>query len=395
MLNVTYTITDKLLGKGGFGEVYLGNDQNNKQYAIKCCEISKEIGIIHLLEPIIMATIHHPYLNHCDRIFASENKLYMIQDLARTDLAQYTRCYKENYRPPIQKLKFWCSCLLKAVSTLHNNNIIHCDIKASNILLYYDESIKLSDFNLSVLKSNDEMRYTHKVCTSTHRPLEVFKRLPWNEAVDIWSLGCTFYEVAYGTLLFPCQHNGAKAYVNSILEWNKIRNQKNVKNCQILKLLNEPNMYPIEYNSPSFVNESKDLSKILFNDLICKMLISDQYKRPNIKTLLEHSFVTNYSIKYELKKCKKSDIVDYDQTIILNFVNKLTNDDDIKNLSLKIYNDINFITSYTQELKIMTCVLIACKILHKDLPKIEDDIMPMIISIESNICNNITFHFNW
>jgi len=395
MLNVTYTITDKLLGKGGFGSVYLGNDQNNKQYAIKCCEISKEIGIIHLLEPIIMSTIHHPYLNRCERIFVSENKLYMIQNLARSDLAQYTRYYKENYRPPIQKLKFWCYCLLKAVSALHSNNIIHCDIKASNILLYHDDSIKLSDFNLSVLKSDNETRYTHKICTSTHRPLEVFKRLPWNETVDIWSLGCTFYEIAYGTLLFPCQHNGAKAYVNSILEWNKIRTQKNIKNSQILKILNEPNMYSIEYNSPSFVNESKDLSKILFNDMLCKMLIPDQYKRPNIKNLLNHPFITNSPIKYELKKCINEISSDYDQVIISSFIDNLTNDNDVKNLSLKIYNGIHFVTCYTQELKIIACTLISCKILHKDLPKIEDDTLPIIVSIESNICNNIMFYFNW
>ena len=394
--DVSYIITDKLLGKGGFGSVYLCNDQNGKSYAIKCCDVSKEIGITHLLEPIIMSTILHPYLNHCEKIYVSEKKLYMIQDLAKKDLAQYTRRHKENYRPPTHKLKFWCYCLMKALSVLHSNNIIHGDIKANNILLYEDESIKLADFNLSVIKLNDKMRYTHKVCTITHRPLEVLKKDSWNEAVDIWALGCTFYEIAYGVLLFPCQttQNKTKCYINSILEWDKLISQKTFSNSVILKLLDEPDMYPIEYNSPSFCDESKDLSKIIFNDLLYKMLISDQYKRSNIKNLLDHPFITNVPVKYQLTKCFKSKILDYDNELITSYINKLTNNDDVINLATNIYAGTYFINNYTHESKAITCVLISSKLLHKDLPNIPNDILPHIIAIESCICNNLAFRFN-
>lgn len=423
MNNISYHITDKLLGKGGFGSVYLCNDSNNKFYAIKCCDVNKEIGIIHLLEPIIMSTILHPYLNHCVKIYVSERKLYMIQDLARTDLAQYTRCYKENYRPSISKLKYWCYCLIKALSVLHSNNIIHADVKASNILLYHDDSIKLSDFNLSVLKSDKDAKYTHKICTITHRPLEVLKKNFWNEAVDIWSLGCTFYEIAYGMLLFPCQHdkNNTKCYINAILEWGKIKNStdlqeisgkrasaftKNINlsnsnfhkidgNSSILKFLDEPDIYPIEYNPPLFCNDSKDLSKLIFNDLLYKILIVDQYKRPTIKDLLEHPFINNNPIKYQLVKCIQNEIPEYEKIQIINYINNLTIDNEVRNLSVKIYSSINFITHYTQELKAMTCTLISSKILHKNIPKIQDDILPTIISLEANICNNLTFHFNF
>lgn len=423
--NICYTITDKLLGKGGFGFVYLCNDQNNKEYAIKCCNVSKEIGITHLLEPIIMSTILHPYLNHSEKIYVSENKLYMIQEVARTDLAQYTRRYKKNYRPSTSKLKFWCYCIIKGLSALHNNNIIHGDIKASNILLYYDDTIKLSDFNLSVLKINKDTRYTHKICTITHRPLEVLKKLPWNESVDIWSLGCTFYEIAYGLLLFPCQNekNRTKCYINSILEWDKFNNknlnvsiepqeidlskfksQKNFNNSSIIKILDEPDMYSVDYNSPSLCDESKDLSKLIFNDLLHKMLISDQYKRCTIKDLLNHPFITNLSsnkgdfplpsVKYQLIKCVKNKILDYDKEILINYINNITNDKDVVDLTIKIYNGTYFITDYTQELKVLTCILIASKLLHKNIPIIQNDILPTIISIESSLCNNLKFHFN-
>jgi len=402
--NITYHITDKLLGKGGFGSIYLCYDQNNKKYAIKCCDVNPEIGIKHLLEPIIMSTILHPYLNHCEKIYVSEKKLYMIQECAKSDLAQYTRRNKENYRPSTPELKSWCYCLLKALSVLHSNNIIHADIKANNILLFHDNTIKLSDFNLSVLKSNKETMYNHKVGTMTHRPLEVLTKQNWNELIDVWSLGCTFYEIAYGILLFPCQQekNKTKCYINSILEWDKFTSKNfnisyqslNSDDDQILKLIKEPNMYETEYNSPSLCNESKDLSKIVFNDLLYQMLIVDQHKRFTVKNLLDHSFITNLPIKYQLIKCNNSKIIDYDKNIIKNYINNLTEDEDIINLSYKIYECAYFITDYTQELKAIACTLIASKLLHKRIQTIEINILNTIISIESDICNNLKFHFN-
>ena len=390
-----YTITDKLLGKGGCGSIYLCNDQNNKSYAIKCCDISEEIGIKNILEPIIMSTISHPYLNNCVKIYASEKKLYIIQNLAMTDLAIYTRCHKKNNRPSIETLKFWCYCLIKAVSMLHDNNIIHCDIKASNILLYYDDSIKLSDFNLSILKSDKDTKFQHKICTITHRPLEVLKKDYWNESVDIWSLGCTFFEIAYGILLFPCQKNKNKSecYINSILEWDKHILKKHHKNSSILKNLEEKNL--IEYNSPLFCDELKSFKYITFNDLLYNMLVSDQYKRPNIKYLLNHTFIKNSPIEYQLIKCFSDEIPKYDKMIIKKYIYNFTKYKDVIKLAIKIYSGSNFLTNYTQELKAITCALISCKILHKDIPKIPDNILSIIIKIETNICNNISFNFNW
>jgi hypothetical protein len=126
------------------------------------------------------------------------------------------------------------------------------------------------------------------------------------------------------------------------------------------------------------------------------MLITDQYKRSNIKDLLNHSFITNSSVKYQLIKCFQDKILDYnyDKDVICNYINNLTNDTDVVNLTIKIYNETYFITDFTQELKAITCMLITCKLLHKNIPKIQNDILPTIISIESNICNNLKFHFN-
>jgi serine/threonine protein kinase len=395
---MTYNITNKLLGKGGFGSVFLCNTKDNKSYAVKCCEVKKDIGISFLLEPIIMATISHPHLNCAERINASEKNLYIIQELALTDLAQYTRFNKQNYQPSLELLKTWTYSIMKAISALHDNNIIHCDIKANNILLYPNDVVKLADFSLSVLKSHRKATFSHKICVISHRPLEVLMKKSWNEAVDIWSLGCTLYEIAYGKLLFPCQNNKGEnkneCYINAILEWDNIVTDKNMRDSSFLRLLNDNNMYPIEYSSPTFCLEANDLSKIVFNDLLHKILISDQNKRPNIKTLLEHPFIKNLNdnIVYTLVRCKSNTIDDHDKNIIINYMKLINDDDDVLQLSFKIYCCVDFILSYSQKLKAFTCTVMACKLTHTELPFISEDILTTILDAEREICNNISYH---
>jgi serine/threonine protein kinase len=84
-----YTISDKILGKGSYGNVYLGKNQYNDKIAIKCCLLNDK-GISNILEASIMKTISHPNINNAIEIFCVDTKLYIIQELAVTDLYMYT-----------------------------------------------------------------------------------------------------------------------------------------------------------------------------------------------------------------------------------------------------------------------------------------------------------------
>lgn len=398
--DVQYIITPKLLGKGAFGTVYLANNQNGKQYAIKCCEIKNDKGIPYLLEIVIMSTLSHPYLNKAERIHCSEKTLYIIQELARTDLAHYTRRNKENYRPSLEKLKHWCYCLMKAVSSLHNNNIIHADIKASNILLFDDDLIKLADFTLSVKKRNKEEKFTHNVCTATHRPLEVLNRKEWDETVDIWALGCTLYEIAYGTLLFLCQNDINKAksrqkYVDAILEWD---GKLKFGICTHLKkyidaIIEDQSK---NYFSPIICEEANNQSMKSFNDLLSNMLIVDASKRQPIKKLLSHQFINNMPITYMSVKCSKKVLSNEDIELISDYIRKITTDEYIIKLAINIYSNLpNTICNIIEiELHAMTCGWIAHKLINKDIPDISETILPIILEMERNICHNLTFRID-
>src|SRR5205809_381462 len=95
-MGYNFIISDKLLGHGSYGDVYLATNENGKKIAIKCCDID-EFDIPNILETSIMSSFLHPYLNRAFRIHASDTKLYILQELAKIDLAHHTRRDKNDY----------------------------------------------------------------------------------------------------------------------------------------------------------------------------------------------------------------------------------------------------------------------------------------------------------
>src|SRR5438105_3140449 len=200
----TFTITDESIGIGAYGEVFISTDDQGNRYAIKKCDLDSQ-GVPNVLEASIMTKIVHPSLNSSLHVLCSDQSLYYIQELADNDLCKYTRKDKMNHVPSKEQLKKWCHSIAQGLYVLHSLNIIHADVKASNIILFKDGNVKLTDFTLSTRSSMAGVKFTHSVCTCTHRPLECLIKKAWNKSLDVWSLGCTFYEIAFGHLLFPFQ----------------------------------------------------------------------------------------------------------------------------------------------------------------------------------------------
>src|SRR5437016_6097229 len=132
------------LGHGGFGSVYKRGDD-----AVKCIELEDD-GIPHLMEPSIMASIAHPCLADASHISVGSGHLYIEQRLALSDGSRWTKKHRGGHLLSINQLREWSYCLVQAVLCLHRASIIHCDIKASNVLLFENNNVKLADFSLAI-----------------------------------------------------------------------------------------------------------------------------------------------------------------------------------------------------------------------------------------------------
>jgi cyclin-dependent kinase len=94
--------------------------------------------------------------------------------------------------------------LLNGLAFCHSRRILHRDLKPQNLLIDQEGSLKLADFGLSRAIGIPVRTYTHEVVTLWYRAPEILLGSKhYSMAVDMWSVGCIFSEMAMQYPLFP------------------------------------------------------------------------------------------------------------------------------------------------------------------------------------------------
>jgi serine/threonine protein kinase len=315
----------KTLGEGSFGKVILvkkDNQTNESDSNIFALKISKrfkrvskksgpdekdekpiELNFIEIRELIIMKKIKHPnVINLVDYKFCHEDReVWILMDYLPTDLSKF---YAENYsNPRVMNEKFFKNIahqILSGVNYLHQNRIIHRDLKLENILYDEEKNIaRIGDFGLSRQYDYDiNCQYTN-VGTYPYKPPELILGLSqYSTSFDIWSLGCIFVEIVINSHLFgednelgviKLMMNIFGTFNEKLLPGykdfpNSKRLLENIQECQGIGLVN----YIKKNQKFEFENEN-------FYDLIVQMLCVDPTKRYSAKKCLEHPWFSEYN----------------------------------------------------------------------------------------------------
>ncbi|KAG8549934.1 hypothetical protein GDO81_018812, partial [Engystomops pustulosus] len=91
----------------------------------------------------------------------------------------------------------------------HHPCFIYQDLKPANLLISSTGLLKLADFGLARVFSNDRGRlYSHQVATRWYRAPELlYGARKYDEGVDLWAVGCIFGELLNGSPLFPGEND--------------------------------------------------------------------------------------------------------------------------------------------------------------------------------------------
>ncbi len=193
-----------LLGKGGMGEVYRVVDQleGDTELALKMIRsngpITSDLKLRFKEEFRAMAKLQHPNtLKVFDYGQADECSQYLTMEVVEgqelTDLISGTSLPLEQFYP-------WLIQLLQALGFIHSRLFAHRDIKAENIRIRPDGTLKLMDFGLM---DRLGILSTGKITgTPGYLPPEVVKGGVIDASSDLYSVGCLAYQMLTGRLPF-------------------------------------------------------------------------------------------------------------------------------------------------------------------------------------------------
>ncbi|XP_063056126.1 STE20-like kinase b [Engraulis encrasicolus] len=190
------------LGDGAFGKVYKAqNKQTGVLAAAKVIDTKSEEELEdYMVEIEILASCDHKNIVKLLDAFYFEAKLWILIEFCGGGAVDAVMLELE--RPLTEpQIRVVCRQTLEALLYLHENKVIHRDLKAGNILLSLDGDVKLADFGVSAKNTKTIQRRDSFIGTPYWMAPEVVmcetsKDRPYDYKADVWSLGITLIELA-------------------------------------------------------------------------------------------------------------------------------------------------------------------------------------------------------
>ena len=224
-------------------------------------------------------------------IRSSDNRdLYLIFEFVETNL--YSICKTELLTNDHKK--FISYQLFKVVKYIHSAGLIHRDLKPTNILISKNCELKLRDFGLSKLKEKEEFDFdlTDYVSLRYYRAPEILLGSKvYNQAVDLWAIGCIISEMYTGKILF--QGNSVLKQLELILKLTGKPSDNDI--TAIKSPLAKGLLEYVNFDGKIDINELLQTVPKEATDLISKLLIFDPDKRITCQEALKSNFFKEFS----------------------------------------------------------------------------------------------------
>lgn len=280
------------IGQGSYGVVYKVRRKATKDIvALKRVKLNinrqavgfdEGIPSSSLREIAALKNLRHPNILNLHEIIHTGSSLYLVFEYLDLDLKKTLDATQ--WGLPEKVAKSYLYQLFGAIAFCHTRRILHRDLKLQNLLVTKNGIIKLADFGLARTISLPMRVYTKEVVTLWYRAPEILLGSTYyGPPIDIWSLGCIFYEMLTKRALFP-----GDSEIDQLFK--------------IFQILGTPSEYEwsqineMPYYKTIWPNwKGKSLTKLLGNyneaaELLQLMLTYDPNRRISAKQALKHSY---------------------------------------------------------------------------------------------------------